>query len=60
MPAPPYWCGTHMPSRPSSAICGRMSRIEAVRAIELADLRRDLAAGPFPHALFEQPVFLGQ
>ncbi len=26
MPAPPYWAGIEMPSRPRSAICGRMLR----------------------------------
>ena len=60
MPAPPYSAGTEQPSRPSSAICGRMLRVEAMLAIELADPRRHFARPPLPHRLLQQPVFLGQ
>ena len=48
------------PSSPSSAICGRMLAVEAVLAIELVDLRRDFARGPFADRLLEQPLFFGQ
>ena len=35
-------------------------RVEAVRAIELLDPRRDLAARPLAHGLLEQALFFGQ
>ena len=46
MPAPPYSAGTDTPSRPSSAICGRIDAIEPVLAIEIADARRDFRRPP--------------
>ena len=49
-----------MPSSPSSAICGRMARSNRCCAIEIADLRRDLARAPLAHRLLEQAVFFGQ
>ena len=37
-----------------------MRRVEPVLAIELADVRRDLARGPFADRLLEQALFVGQ
>ena len=60
MPAPPYSVGTEMPSRPSSAICGQNAAIELVRAIELANPGRHLAARPLPDGLLEQSLLVGE
>ena len=49
-----------MPSRPSSAICGRIVGIEPVLPVEILDARRDFARAPLAHRLLEQAMFVGQ
>ena len=49
-----------MPSRPSVGHLREDAAVEAVRAIEIADARRHLAARPFADRLLEQTLLVGQ
>ncbi len=59
-PEPPYCSGAIRPNSPSSPILRDQLDREAVVAIPLRDVGRDLGLGEVPHHLSEQLVILGQ
>ena len=58
MPAPPYFAGTHTPSKPERGHLRQQLAIEPVLAIELLNLRRHFPRRPLARGLLEQPMIV--